>query len=57
MSNKDYERGRRDGKENTYHPPVRERLFTSYKKDELERLDDYKQGYGHGKQDRERKRK
>jgi hypothetical protein len=57
MGNKDYQRGRKDGKEYTYHPPVKERIFTSYKKDELERLEDYRQGYRHGKQDREKGRK
>lgn len=57
MSNGDYNRGRRDGRERTYNPPVRERIFTSYPKAEKERLDEYKQGYRHGRNDRERKRK
>lgn len=51
---KDYGSGRRDGREGTYCPPVKERIFTSRPKDEQNRLDDYRQGYRHGVKDRER---
>jgi hypothetical protein len=53
MSQHDYAIGRRDGKEMTYDPPVPTRVFTSRPPEEQQRLDDYYQGYKHGKQDYE----
>jgi hypothetical protein len=56
MSNKDYERGKRDGERLDYKPPVEERIFTQYTPEEKEKLDDYDQGYRHGREDRDKKR-
>jgi hypothetical protein len=53
MSN-DYKRGRRDGKELTYKPPVKERIFTRNTKEEIDRLNEYKQGFRHGRNDRKK---
>ena len=55
MSHGDYNRGRRDGRESMYEPPVKERIITNYSDKELERLREYKQGYRHGKNDRKQK--
>jgi hypothetical protein len=41
----------------TYKPPVPARIFTRSTKEERERLDNYDQGYRHGKKERERRKK
>jgi hypothetical protein len=56
MSDQDYKRGRRDGKELSYKPPVKERIFTKYPKGDKDRLDNYDQGYRHGREDRKKRK-
>jgi hypothetical protein len=56
MSTGDYERGKRDGRHNTYNPPHEKGLFmgllSRYTRDELEDRKDYDQGYSHGRRSR-----
>jgi hypothetical protein len=56
MSERHYERGRRDGRCNTYNPPHQKGLFegliSNYTRAELEDRRDYDQGYDHGRKGR-----
>jgi hypothetical protein len=57
MSDQDFKRGKRDGREGIYSPPVPERIITSRPKEEQERLDEYNQGVDHGRQERKERKK
>jgi hypothetical protein len=56
VSERDYQRGLRDGRFGTYNPPHEKGLLmgllSNYSRSELEDRKDYQQGYSHGKRSR-----